>query len=228
MIKIFFVNTIKAIGQEVGKRITDKVRCSPNSQTRWLNSKGVSETAIEALLYTKFASLSAGLRPLLAELEHRVRTTPNELSALLGECHSAWVSTRQALLGNRVNNEVARMEPMTSDLVDLVRAIEASAKTCADVRRDLGAAISSRPAWMSLRCTRCSFCPESRSSSELLPAVPTAVADSKRVPGRLVRQPVRPYSPSNPTRAVTRNALRRLHSPAGAHGAGCQPGRRSR
>lgn len=26
LIKIFFVNTIKALGQEVGKRITDKVR----------------------------------------------------------------------------------------------------------------------------------------------------------------------------------------------------------
>lgn len=87
------------------------------------DKQGVSETAIQALLYTKFASLSASLRPLLAELEHRVRATPNELSALIGECHSAWVSTRQALLGSRVNSEVARMEPMTSDLVDLVNAI---------------------------------------------------------------------------------------------------------
>lgn len=122
LIKIFFVNTIKALGQEVGKRITDKVGRVFKGSRKVADSQGISETAIQALLYTKFASLSTSLRPLLAELEHRVRTTPNELSALMGECHSAWVSTRQALLGNRVSSEVARMEPMTSDLVDLVSA----------------------------------------------------------------------------------------------------------
>lgn len=80
----------------------------------------MSETASEALIYTKFAALSIALRPLLAELEHRVKITPNELSALLNECHTAWLSTRQQLMGGRVSDEVGRMDPSVSDLVDLV------------------------------------------------------------------------------------------------------------
>lgn len=46
--------------------------------------------------------------------------TPDELTSLLTECHSAWVSTRQSLLGSRVAEEIGRMEPTKSDLVDLV------------------------------------------------------------------------------------------------------------
>ncbi|ORY35518.1 Sec34-like family-domain-containing protein [Naematelia encephala] len=106
LIKIYFINTIRALGAEVGKRLADK---------------SLSETTTMALLYTKFNSLSPTLQPLLAELEHRVALTPDELTSLLNECHSAWMSTRQSLIGGRVAEEVIRMDPTASDLVDLTR-----------------------------------------------------------------------------------------------------------
>ncbi|WVQ74956.1 hypothetical protein IAR50_004564 [Cryptococcus sp. DSM 104548] len=107
LIKLYFVGTIKSLGQEVGKRLTDH---------------SLSETATQALIYTKFTSLSTSLRPLLAELEQRVSTNPDELAPLLSECNAAYVSTRRNLMGGRVNEEIGRMNPNGSDLVDLTRA----------------------------------------------------------------------------------------------------------
>ncbi|ODN78720.1 hypothetical protein L202_04287 [Cryptococcus amylolentus CBS 6039] len=107
LIKLYFVGTIRSIGQEVGKRLADQ---------------SLSETAIQALIYTKFTSLSTSLRPLLSELEQRVSTNPDELAPLLSECNAAYVSTRRNLMGGRVNEEIGRMKPNGSDLVDLTRA----------------------------------------------------------------------------------------------------------
>ncbi|WWC90718.1 uncharacterized protein L201_005655 [Kwoniella dendrophila CBS 6074] len=107
LIKLYFVSVVKVLGQEIVKRLGDK---------------GLSETAAQALLYTKFVSLSQPLRPLLAELEIRVSTNPDELTPLLTECHSAWITTRQSLMGSRVMSEVAGLDPNGSDLVDLTRS----------------------------------------------------------------------------------------------------------
>ncbi|WVR07593.1 hypothetical protein IAU60_004635 [Kwoniella sp. DSM 27419] len=107
LIKLYFVAVVRAMGQEVSKRIADK---------------SLSETAIQALLYTKFISLSGPVRPLLAELESRVSSNSDEVTPLLAECHLAWVQTRQSLMGGRVADEVAGMNPARSDLVDLTRA----------------------------------------------------------------------------------------------------------
>lgn len=74
------------------------------------------------MLYTKFNSLAASTRPLLAELEVRSTANPDELASLLAECHSAWLSTRQSLLGARVSEEVSRLDPTKAELVDLTRA----------------------------------------------------------------------------------------------------------
>ncbi|WVR00004.1 hypothetical protein IAU59_007146 [Kwoniella sp. CBS 9459] len=107
LIKLYFVAIVKALGQEVSKRLLDK---------------SISETAAQALLYTKFISLSGPVRPLIAELEARVSHNPDELTPLLTECHTAWMQTRQSLLGGRVAEEVAGMDPLGSDLVDLTRS----------------------------------------------------------------------------------------------------------
>lgn len=56
----------------------------------------------------------------MAELEDRSAANPDELRALLTECHTSYIATRQSLLGARVSNEVGRMNPRGSDLVDLV------------------------------------------------------------------------------------------------------------
>jgi hypothetical protein len=107
LIKIYFVNTIKSTGQEVSRKLAERAQ---------------SETAIQALLYNKFVTLSHAVRPLMVELEHRSSVNPEELRALLSECHSAYISTRHSLLGAKVSDEVGRLDPRGSGLVDLVRA----------------------------------------------------------------------------------------------------------
>jgi hypothetical protein len=48
----------------------------------------ISQTAQMHVLYTRFRGISAPLSPLLSELEGRANAHPEELSALLAECHS--------------------------------------------------------------------------------------------------------------------------------------------
>lgn len=107
LIRLYFVGVIKNLSQEVGRRLADQ---------------SLSETATQAFIYTKFISLSATLRPLLAELEQRVASNPDELGSLLVECHTAYLTTRKNLMGQRVNAEIGRMDPDKSDLVDLARS----------------------------------------------------------------------------------------------------------
>jgi hypothetical protein len=107
LIRLHFVASIKALGMEIGKRVADK---------------SLSETVMRGLLYNRFSSLSASLRPLIAELEQRISASKDELPQILADCHVAYVSVRQALMGPRVYEEIARLNPMHSELVDLTRA----------------------------------------------------------------------------------------------------------
>jgi len=54
-------------------------------------------------------------------LERPAQSYPNELSALLAECHYAYFSTRQSLLVPRVMEEIRGLDPGRSDLVELTR-----------------------------------------------------------------------------------------------------------
>lgn len=107
LIRLHFVATVKGLGVEIGRRLADK---------------SLSETTTRGLLYNRFSSLSTSLRPLLAELEQRSKSNKDELPQILADCHTAYVSVRQALMGPRVAEEIARLDPMHSELVDLTRA----------------------------------------------------------------------------------------------------------
>ncbi|WOO83859.1 Conserved oligomeric Golgi complex subunit 3 [Vanrija pseudolonga] len=107
LIRLHFVGTIKALGMDIGRRLLDK---------------GLSETTTRGLLYTRFTSLSASLRPLLSELEQRVTTNKDDLPQILADCHAAFVTTRQALMSPRVAEEIAQLDPARSELVDLTRS----------------------------------------------------------------------------------------------------------
>jgi conserved oligomeric Golgi complex subunit 3 len=72
------------------------------------------------LLYTRFRSVSSQLAPLLAELERRAREHPEELSALLSECHGAYFNARKSLLFARVTEEIKGLDPSRTELVELV------------------------------------------------------------------------------------------------------------
>ena len=75
------------------------------------------------LLYTRFKTVAAQMAPLLGELERRAQSHPEELSALLSECHAAYFSTRKALLVGRVMEEIKGLDPGRTELVELVRTV---------------------------------------------------------------------------------------------------------
>lgn len=72
------------------------------------------------LLYTRFTTVSGQLAPLLAELERRAAAHPDELSALLSECHAAYFVARKGLLVPRLIEEIKGLDPARTELVELV------------------------------------------------------------------------------------------------------------
>lgn len=106
LIKMNFVGSLRALSSEISKRLADK---------------DISPTAQHHLLYTRFKSVAGRIAPLLEELERRSASYPDELSALLAECHQAYFSTRKALLVPRIMEEIRGLDPGKSDLVELTR-----------------------------------------------------------------------------------------------------------
>lgn len=72
------------------------------------------------LLYTRFMTVSNQLAPLLGELERRAAAHPDDLSALLTECHAAYFSARKGLLVPRLIEEIKGLDPTRTELVELV------------------------------------------------------------------------------------------------------------
>ncbi|KAI0743658.1 Sec34-domain-containing protein [Daedaleopsis nitida] len=107
LIKMYFVGSLRALTTDVSKRLSEK---------------DVSTTAQMHLLYTRFQTVSGPLAPLLAELERRAQAHPDELSALLAECHTAYFSARKSLLVNRLMEEIKGLDPARTELVELTRA----------------------------------------------------------------------------------------------------------
>ncbi|KAF8965587.1 Sec34-like family-domain-containing protein [Flammula alnicola] len=106
LIKMNFVGSLRALSSEISKRLADK---------------DISPTAQHHLLYTRFKSVSVKVAPLLGELERRAQSYPDDLGALLAECHHAYFSTRKALLIPRIMEEIRGLDPGKSELVELTR-----------------------------------------------------------------------------------------------------------
>ncbi|KAJ7592675.1 Sec34-like family-domain-containing protein [Mycena floridula] len=107
LIKMFFLGSLRALSIDIQKRLSEK---------------DVSRTAQMHLLYTRFRSTSSQLSPLLRELEHRAQAHPDELDALLSECHSAYFSARKSLISGPLNEEIRGLDPSRTELVELTRA----------------------------------------------------------------------------------------------------------
>jgi len=73
------------------------------------------------LLYTRFTTVAGQVSPLLGELERRARAHPDELGALLSECHVAYFSARKNLLVSRLTEQIRGLDPTRTELVELVR-----------------------------------------------------------------------------------------------------------
>ena len=67
--------------------------------------------------------MSSQLAPLLGEFERRAQTHPDELSALLAECHTAYFTARKSLLVNRLVGEIKGLDPTRTELVELVSVL---------------------------------------------------------------------------------------------------------
>ncbi|KAA1475103.1 Sec34-domain-containing protein [Dentipellis sp. KUC8613] len=107
LIRMFFVGSLRALTQDVSRRLSEK---------------DVSTTAQMHLLYTRFTTVSTQLAPLLGELERRARAYPDELAALLAECHTAYFSARKSLLVGRLTEEIRGLDPTRTELVELTRS----------------------------------------------------------------------------------------------------------
>ncbi|EJD02929.1 Sec34-domain-containing protein [Fomitiporia mediterranea MF3/22] len=107
LIKMYFVGSLKALTSDIMKRHS---------------SNEISSTAQMHLLYTRFQSVAMQVAPLIGELERRTRSHPEDLSALLAECHSAYFYARKSLLSGRLTEEIKGLDPSRSDLVELTRA----------------------------------------------------------------------------------------------------------
>jgi len=120
--KIYFINSLRTLTTEVQSRLTERVRSeqSFSRSSSYSGCQDVSSTALTHLLYSKFASVSAQVSPLLSEMERRASSYPDELFSLLAECHTAYLTARRTLLGPQIAHEVKGMDPAHGDLVELV------------------------------------------------------------------------------------------------------------
>ncbi|KAG1812095.1 Sec34-like family-domain-containing protein [Suillus subaureus] len=107
LIKMFFVGSLRALTADVSRRLSEK---------------DVSSTAQMHLLYTRFRSVTSQLSPLLSELERRAEAHPEDLSALLSECHYAYFAARKGLLVGRLMEEIRGLDPAHTELVELTNA----------------------------------------------------------------------------------------------------------
>jgi hypothetical protein len=120
LIKMHFLQLLNSLYVEVASKLSGNV--GGYSTKGSLTGVNLSETALDALFYAKFSSLSASTRVYIVELEKRALRNPDEYGSLLQECVGAWTNIRHQLLGPSIAEEVRRMDPQNSDLVKLARS----------------------------------------------------------------------------------------------------------
>jgi conserved oligomeric Golgi complex subunit 3 len=126
LIKMYFVGSLRALTQDVSRRLFEQVFFPLRTHLKLspflhLTLQDVSDTAQMHLLYTRFTTVAGQLAPLLGEFERRARTHPEELGALLSECHTAYFGARKSLLVVRLSEQIRGLDPTRTELVELVR-----------------------------------------------------------------------------------------------------------
>ncbi|THV06633.1 hypothetical protein K435DRAFT_743062 [Dendrothele bispora CBS 962.96] len=111
LIKMYFVGCLRALQADVSKRIAaTATSSSSSSQTThhllYTRFRALTSNSSSSSAYTNTSSHAPSLRPLLAELSRRAKSYPSTLNSLLGECRSAYLGVRKALVGPVVRNEV--------------------------------------------------------------------------------------------------------------------------
>ncbi|KAH9953767.1 hypothetical protein BGW80DRAFT_1476814 [Lactifluus volemus] len=104
-IKMYSVGSLRALTQDVSRRLFEQ---------------DVTDTAQMHLLYTRFTTVAGQLAPLLGEFERRAHSHPEELGALLSECHGAYFGARKNLLVSRLTEQIRGLDPTRTELVELI------------------------------------------------------------------------------------------------------------
>ncbi|KAH9967673.1 hypothetical protein BGW80DRAFT_1462175 [Lactifluus volemus] len=73
------------------------------------------------ILYTRFTTVTGRLAPLLGEFEIGAHSHPEELGALLSECHGAYFGARKNPLVSRQTEQIRGLDPTRTELVELTR-----------------------------------------------------------------------------------------------------------
>lgn len=118
LIKMNFLKALSTLQSDVSTRLASAMsggKAAPPSSS-------LSETALHALLYSKFRAVSQTVKTLLFELQKRAQAYPQEYGNLLQECFTNWFSLRTQLLAPNLAEEVRRMDPANTELVKLVSA----------------------------------------------------------------------------------------------------------
>lgn len=122
LIKMHFLQLLNSVYVEVAAKLSGNFGGPASKVTSGISGVNLSETALNALLYAKFSSLSNSTKVFTVELEKRALRNPDEYGSLLTDCITAWTGVRRQLLGPTIAEEVRRMDPSNSDLVKLARS----------------------------------------------------------------------------------------------------------
>ncbi|KAJ3312446.1 Golgi transport complex subunit 3 [Blyttiomyces sp. JEL0837] len=109
LIKILFVNSIRALHSEIKEKITDR---QPNDP--------LAKSLQTSLLYVKFRNLAIKMRPLLFEIEVRC-DGHREYLGLLGECFSAYFSVRRSILAPYITTAVSKLSE-DADILSIAKS----------------------------------------------------------------------------------------------------------
>lgn len=123
LIKMHFLQLLNSVYVEVSSKLSGNFSGAAGSKSGGgVSGVNLSETALNALLYAKFTTLSTSTKVFIVELEKKASKNPDEYGSLLSECISAWTGVRRQLLGPSLAEEVRRMDPSNADLVKLARS----------------------------------------------------------------------------------------------------------
>ncbi|KAJ3006878.1 UNVERIFIED_CONTAM: Golgi transport complex subunit 3, partial [Siphonaria sp. JEL0065] len=113
LIKMYFVNTMRLLGDEINRQLHDILQQSSTTPNQSLQT---------ALLYAKFktAADSGGLRALIGEIEARIPGHP-EYNGLLGECLNAYFSVREGLVKGGVEKVVDSLLVESTDVLQVAK-----------------------------------------------------------------------------------------------------------
>ena len=107
LIKINFVGSLRALPQDVSRRLFEQVRYSDVYLfIAYLDRHRMSPGWPKCISFTYISRRYLCRFPRFSESSNAAPVHPNELGSLLSECHSAYFSARKVLLVSRLTEQI--------------------------------------------------------------------------------------------------------------------------